>query len=98
MADINIVMHKLKTSTILTTDGGRKSNRMVLKWARTVRTIMIVTMDIRIDAMPVIMDPVRNGRHRQQVFNNGPAISRCVYSNFICMETNIEKNNNRKTN
>lgn len=75
MPDINIVMHKLKTMTILTTDGGRKSNRIVLKWARTVRTIMIVTMDIRIDAMPVMIEPVRNGMHRQHVFNNGPAIS-----------------------
>lgn len=71
--------------TILTTDGGRKSNKIVRKWARTVRTITIVAMDIRIDAMPVIMDPVRNGRHRQHVFNNGPAILGCVYLNFIYM-------------
>lgn len=77
MAEINIVMHKLKTMTILTTDGGRKSNRMVLKWARTVNTIMIVTMDIRIDATPVMIEPARNVIQRQHVFNNGSGIFQC---------------------
>lgn len=74
IAEIKMVMHRLKPIIIFTIHGGNQSKNIVLYVTRTVNVMTIETMDSKMAQTPAIIEPFRNDWQRQQVFKIGLAI------------------------